>query len=149
MSRDATPESVRVLIVDDHAAVRRGIRTYLEVLGIVVVAEAADGHEALHELEVMAERGELPDVVLLDLVMPNMDGATATARITRRWPQIRVVILTSFGQQERIQAALSNGAARYLLKDAEPTEVVAAIREEAFPDPVLAQRPSRRDRPPH
>jgi CheY-like chemotaxis protein len=98
MTRDATPEAVRVFLVDDHAVVRRGIRAYLEAMGIVVATEAADGREVLCKLEIMAECGELPDVVLLDLVMPNMDGATTTGRITRRYPDVRVVILTSFGQ---------------------------------------------------
>jgi DNA-binding NarL/FixJ family response regulator len=127
MTRDATRPGVRVFLVDDHAIVRRGIRSYLEALGIIVAAEAADGSEALLELKAMADRNELPDVVLLDLMMPNMDGVAATGRITRRYPCIRVVILTSFGRQDRILAALANGAHTYVFKDAEPSEVVAAI----------------------
>ncbi|MCZ9344795.1 response regulator transcription factor, partial [Streptomyces sp. TRM76130] len=93
----------RVLIVDDHAVVRRGIRAYLEALDEVeVVAEAADGEEALEALAAMAVHQELPDVVLLDLVMPRMDGVTATARITGQYPTVRVVVLTSFGEMERV-----------------------------------------------
>lgn len=102
---------VRVLIVDDHAVVRRGIRAYLEVLDdLEVAAEAADGQEALEGLESMAAHSELPDVVLIDLLMPRMDGVVATSRITERFPGVRVVVLTSFGEMERVHAALANGA---------------------------------------
>ncbi|GHE80440.1 hypothetical protein GCM10017786_08200 [Amycolatopsis deserti] len=127
MTRDARPASLRVLVVDDHAGVRRAIRAYLEVLGITVAGEAADGRQALNQLDLMAARNDLPDVVLLDLVMPNMDGVTATGRIRRRYPDVRVFILTSFGSQERIDAALSRGAAGFLHKDVEPAELVAAL----------------------
>jgi DNA-binding NarL/FixJ family response regulator len=138
-------EQVRVLIVDDHAVVRRGIRAYLEVLDdLQVVAEAGDGQEALDRLEAMAAHGELPDVVLIDLLMPKMDGAAATARITECFPGVRVVVLTSFGEMERVHAALANGASGYLLKDAEPPEVITAIRVAArgdvFLDPAVARR---------
>ena len=136
---------VRVLIVDDHAVVRRGLRAYLEVVDdLQVVAEAGDGQEALARLDAMAAHGELPDVVLIDLLMPKMDGAAATARITQRFTGVRVVVLTSFGEMERVRAALVNGASGYLLKDAEPTEVVAAIwaaaRGEMFLDPAVARQ---------
>jgi DNA-binding NarL/FixJ family response regulator len=136
---------LRVLIVDDHAVVRRGIRAYLEVLGDLEAAgEAADGQEALDRLESMAAHGELPDVALVDLLMPRMDGAAATALITERFPTVKVVVLTSFGEMERVHTALSHGASGYLLKDAEPSEVVAAIRAAArgdvFLDPAVARR---------
>jgi len=135
---------IRVLIVDDHAVVRRGIRAYLEVVDDVeVAAEAVNGQEALDRLDAMAAYGELPDVVLLDLLMPRMDGSVATARITQRYPGVKVVVLTSFGEMERVRTALSSGASGYLLKDAEPTEVVAAIRAAArgdvFLDPAVAR----------
>jgi DNA-binding NarL/FixJ family response regulator len=141
-------EPVRVMIVDDHAVVRRGIRAYLEMLdGMEVVAEAADGQDALAVLRMMAGHQELPDVVLLDLVMPRMDGALATARITSQYPAVRVVVLTSFGGMERVHAALVNGAAGYLLKNAGPDEVAAAIhaaaRDEVFLDPAVARRLTR------
>ncbi|MEU0530635.1 response regulator [Amycolatopsis tolypomycina] len=109
-----------MLLVDDQAAVRRGIRAYLEVLGIDVVAEAGDGREALRK---------------------QMDCVTATARITRRHPAVRVVILTSFGQQDRIQAALANGAEHCLFKDASPGEVVSAIRSPNRDLPI-AEKPT-------
>jgi DNA-binding NarL/FixJ family response regulator len=139
---------IRVLIVDDHAVVRRGIRAYLEVLDdLEVAAEAADGQEALEGLESMAAHSELPDVVLIDLLMPRMDGVVATSRITERFPGVRVVVLTSFGEMERVHAALANGASGYLLKDAEPGEVVAAIRAAAkgdvFLDPAVARQLTR------
>ncbi|WP_232665927.1 response regulator [Pseudonocardia sp. TRM90224] len=136
---------IRVLLVDDHAVVRRGIRAYLEVLDdIQVVAEAGHGLEALERMAAMAAHGELPDVVLIDLLMPKLDGVATTARIMERYPVMRVVVLTSFGEMERVHAALANGAAGYLLKDAEPSEIVAAIRAaacgEVFLDPAVARK---------
>lgn len=136
---------LRVLIVDDHAVVRRGIRAYLEVLDdLEVAAEAGNGLEALDQLEAMAAYSELPDVVLIDLLMPKMDGVAASARITQLYPSVKVVVLTSFGEMERVHAALANGASGYLLKDAEPGEVVAAIRAAAagdvFLDPAVARQ---------
>ncbi|MYU09716.1 response regulator [Streptomyces sp. SID8361] len=136
---------MRVLIVDDHIVVRRGIRAYLEVLDdMQVAAEAGNGQEALDRLAAMAVHGDLPDVVLIDLLMPKMNGAAATARIRQLYPDVRVVVLTSFGEMERVHAALANGASGYLLKDAEPSEVVAAIRAAAagdvFLDPAVARQ---------
>jgi DNA-binding NarL/FixJ family response regulator len=140
--------TVRVMIVDDHAVVRRGIRAYLEMLdGMEVAAEAADGQDALDMLKTMAAHQDLPDVVLLDLVMPRMDGVVATSRITSQYPKVRVVVLTSFGGMERVHAALANGAAGYLLKSAGPAEVAAALqaaaRDEVFLDPAVARRLTR------
>ncbi len=136
---------VRVLIVDDHAVVRRGIRAYLEVLDdLEVAAEAGNGVEAMARLDALSVHGELPDVVLVDLLMPKMDGVATTARIREKYPELRTVVLTSFGEMERVHAALAAGAAGYLLKDAEPTEVVAAIRAaargEVFLDPAVARQ---------
>lgn len=142
----STPDQViRVLIVDDHAVVRRGIRAYLEVLDdLEVTAEAANGVEALARLGALSAHDELPDVVLVDLLMPKMDGVATTARIRELYPQLRTVVLTSFGEMERVHAALAAGASGYLLKDAEPTEVVAAIRAaargEVFLDPAVARQ---------
>ncbi|MGW6034913.1 response regulator [Gordonia terrae] len=136
---------IAVLIVDDHTVVRRGIRAYLEVLEeFRVAAEAGDGQQALDRLNSMAVHGELPDVVLMDLLMPRMDGVAATSRIVELYPDVKVVVLTSFGEMERVHAALENGASGYLLKDAEPTEVVAAIHAAAngdvFLDPAIARQ---------
>jgi DNA-binding NarL/FixJ family response regulator len=120
---------VGVFIVDDHAVVRSGIAAYLEFIDdVTLVGEAADGEQALRQLAELAACDSLPGVVLMDLVMPNMNGIEATAHIVERFPTCRVVVLTSFGEVERINAALRNGAAGYLLKDAEAAEVAAAIR---------------------
>ena len=109
------------MIVDDHAVVRRGVRAYLEARDdMAVAAEASDGQDALDQLAKMAAHASLPDVVLLDLVMPRMDGVAAASLITSRHPAVRVVILTSFGEMERVHAALAGGAVGYLLKDAGP-----------------------------
>jgi two-component system, NarL family, response regulator LiaR len=115
---------IRVLIADDHAVVRQGLRTYLELQeDVEVVAEAADGEAAVREAERHA-----PDVVLLDLAMPRLDGVGALARLRERAPSARVLVLTSFGEDDRLFAALRGGAAGFLLKDTEPAELVRAIR---------------------
>lgn len=139
---------VRVMIVDDHAVVRRGVRAYLEALDeMTVAAEAADGQDAVEQLGKLAAYGGLPDVVLLDLVMPRMDGVQAATLITSRYPAVRVVILTSFGEMERVHAALAVGAVGYLLKDAGPAEVASAIhaaaRDGTYLDPAIARRLTR------
>jgi DNA-binding NarL/FixJ family response regulator len=138
-----TARPLRVLVADDHAMVRRGIRAYLEARGDMTVAgEAADGQEAVDLLDKLAALGEPPDVVLLDLVMPRLDGVAVTMRIAARHPAVRVVVVTSFGEPERVRAALAAGAAGYLLKSAGPAEVAAAItaaaRGEVFLDPAVA-----------
>ena len=147
------PDPIRVLVVDDHAVVRRGVVAYLEALEDVAVAdEAGDGQEALDRLARAAAHGELPDVVLMDLQMPGMDGVTATAEVLRRFPQLKVVILTSFGETERVHAALESGAAGYLLKDAGPAEVDAAlraaVRDEVFLDAAVTRRLTQEMRAP-
>ncbi len=124
-----TDVAVGVFIVDDHAVVRSGLAAYLEVIDdFTFVGEAADGEQAVRRLTELAARDALPGVVLMDLVMPNMNGIEATAQIVQRFPSCRVVVLTSFGEVERVNAALRNGAVGYLLKDAEAAEVAAAIR---------------------
>ena len=120
---------IRVLIVDDHAMVRQGLRTFLElqdtsVLPIEVVGEAANGLEA-----VKAAQTTQPDIVLLDLVMPEMDGIQATSRILDGSPHTRVIILTSFGEEDKVMPAIRAGAQGYLLKDIPPDELVQAVRE--------------------
>jgi two-component system, NarL family, response regulator LiaR len=115
---------IRVLIADDHAVVRQGLRTFLDLQDDVeVVAEAADGEAALD-----AAARQRPDVVLLDLVMPRLEGVATLRRLRERAPEARVIVLTSFGDDERLFAALRAGAAGYLLKDVEPAELVRAIR---------------------
>ncbi|MDQ3677115.1 MAG: response regulator transcription factor [Actinomycetota bacterium] len=115
---------IRVLIADDHAVVRQGLRTFLELQhDIEVVGEAADGEQALDaaaELE--------PDVVLMDLVMPKLDGVAAIERLRERVPAARVLVLTSFLDEDKMLPAVRAGAAGYLLKDVAPAELVRAIR---------------------
>ena len=115
---------IRVLIADDHAVVRQGLRTFLDLQeDIEVVGEAADGEEA-----VAAAAQQAPDVILLDLVMPGLDGIGALRQLRDAAPAARVIVLTSFGEDERLFTALRAGATGYLLKDVEPAELVRAIR---------------------
>jgi NarL family two-component system response regulator LiaR len=132
--------AIRVLVVDDHAVVREGLRGFLELQdGIEVAGEAADGNEALEAAERLA-----PDVVLMDLVMPNLDGLTAMRMLRERQPTARVIVLTSFFDDEQLMPALRAGAAGYLLKNAPPQELARAVRAahagEAVLDPVVAAR---------
>lgn len=134
-----------VLIVDDHAIARRGISAYLDVLDdIESVGEAVDGTDALQQLAELSAFGRLPDVVLLDLVMPRMDGVGAMKEIQRRHSEVKVVVLTSFGETERLHTMMQLGAAGYLLKDAGPLEVASAIRaaarDEVFIDTAMAKK---------
>jgi DNA-binding NarL/FixJ family response regulator len=144
---------LRVLVVDDHAVVRRGVIAYLDVLDDVEVAgEAADGAAALDVLAELAALGRSPDVALMDLQMPGMDGVAAIGEIRRRFPTVQVVVLTSFGEIERVHAALGAGAAGYLLKDAGPGEIAAALhaaaRGEVFLDAAVARRLAQEIRAP-
>ena len=129
MERPGPKGTIRVLIVDDHAVVRQGLRTFLELqddpaaLPIEVVGEAANGVEAVD----LACRLQ-PDVVLLDLVMPEMDGIEATHKIIENSPHSRVIILTSFGEEDKVIPAIRAGAQGYLLKDIAPNDLVQAVR---------------------
>jgi DNA-binding NarL/FixJ family response regulator len=145
MTADQTHRSIQVFLVDDHAVVRSGMRAFLEMLpDIEVIGEAADGQAALDQLAVHARSDTLPDVVLMDLLMPRLDGVAATAAIRQRHPDVQVIALTSFSEAERVYAALEAGAAGYLLKDAEADELAAAIRAardgEVHLDPVVARK---------
>jgi NarL family two-component system response regulator LiaR len=116
---------IRVLIVDDHAIVRQGLRTFLELQpDIEVVGEAENGLDAVEQ----AGQSQ-PDVVLLDLVMPHMDGIEATRKILASCPRSKVLILTSFGDDDKVFPAIRAGALGYLLKDIPPAELVKAVRE--------------------
>jgi two-component system, NarL family, response regulator LiaR len=131
---------IRVLLADDHAVVRQGLRTFLELQDdLDVVGEAADGEEAVAQVERLE-----PDVVLMDLVMPRVDGIEAIRRIRDLRPATRVLALTSFVDDDRVFPALRAGAAGYLLKDVEPGDLVRAIRSvhagEALLHPTVTAR---------
>jgi len=138
--------AIRVLIVDDHSVVRMGLRMFFELQpDIEVVGEATDGSEGV----AMARRLE-PDVVLMDLLMPNMDGVTAIGRIKAERPETEIVTMTSFIEEEQVTAALEAGASGYVLKDAEAEEVAAAVRAayngEVHLDPAVARLLAQRMR---
>jgi DNA-binding NarL/FixJ family response regulator len=120
---------IRVLLVDDHRVVRAGLSAYLKRLtDIEVIGEASDGQQALNRIAELEPAGNLPDVVLMDLVMPILDGIAATMEIKGRWPAVEVVVMTSFVEEAKVRAALEAGAAGYLLKDADADQVADAIR---------------------
>jgi NarL family two-component system response regulator LiaR len=124
---------VRVLIVDDHAIVRKGIRALLsEADGFEVVGEADNGQEA-----VLRAEETHPDVILMDLLMPGMDGIDATRQITSHQPKARVLVLTSFAADNKVFPAIKAGAVGYLLKDSSPEELVRAIRQVHRGEPSL------------
>jgi NarL family two-component system response regulator LiaR len=132
--------SIRVLIVDDHAIVRKGIRALLSTeADIEVVGEAEDGSRAVDQAKMLQ-----PDVVLMDLVMPQMDGIEATGRITADYPKTRVLVLTSFAADDKVFPAIKAGALGYLLKDSGPEDLVQAIRQihrgEPSLDPAIARK---------
>jgi DNA-binding NarL/FixJ family response regulator len=128
--------TIRVLLADDHPLVRVGLRTVLEhVPGIDVVGAAGDGAEVLALSNTLR-----PDVVLMDLRMPGVDGATATARLRDRHPEIRVLVLTTYDTDADIDRAMEAGAIGYLLKDATRDDLLAAIRTAAAGESVLAPR---------
>ena len=133
------PTIIRVLIVDDHSVVRTGLKVFLDLQpDIEVVGEASDGSEGV----AVARRLE-PDVVLMDLMMPNMDGITAIGRIKAERPETEIVTMTSFIEEEKVTSALEAGATGYVLKDAEAEEVARAVRAayagETHLDPAVAR----------
>ena len=133
-------DPITILVVDDHAVVREGLRAFLGLQdGFEIVGEAADGEEALEQ----AERLD-PDVILMDLVMPGRDGVSAMQTLKRRASRSRVIVLTSFLEDDRLLPALEAGAAGYLLKNSQPAELARAVRAahagEAVIDPTVAAR---------
>jgi DNA-binding NarL/FixJ family response regulator len=129
----------RVLLVDDQALVRAGFRLILERAGIVVVGESADGEQAVE-----AAAREEPDVVLMDVRMPRMDGIEATRRIVAAQPQVRVLALTTFDLDEYVMSAVRAGASGFMLKDVDPDDLVHAVRVVARGDAMLAPELTRR-----
>lgn len=137
-------ETIRVVVVDDHEVVRRGLLAFLDgEPDIEVVGEAAGGAAALEVLASMGSGGRRPHVVVMDLQMAPIDGIESTRRIRALYDDIEVVALTSFGEEERVHAALRAGASGYLLKDSDADDVAAAVRAahrgELQIDPVVAR----------
>jgi NarL family two-component system response regulator LiaR len=133
-------DAITILVVDDHAVVREGLRTFLGLQdGFEIVGEAADGDEAVERAELLD-----PDVILMDLVMPNRDGVSAMQVLKERASRSRVIVLTSFLEDDRLLPALEAGAAGYLLKNSQPAELARAVRAahagEAIIDPTVAAR---------
>ena len=131
---------IRVLLADDHAILRKGIRALLSTeLDIEVVGEAGDGVEALAQAEALR-----PDVILMDLVMPNVDGIEATRQVTTRQPAVRVLVLTSFVADDKVFPAIKAGALGYILKDTSPDDLVRAIRQVYRGEPTLEPEIARK-----
>ncbi len=131
---------IRILVADDHAIVREGLRALIGTEpGLELVGEAADGEEAVIKARLLQ-----PDVVLLDLVMPRKDGLAALGEIVRDKPSVRVVVLTSFAEADRVIPAIKAGAAGYLLKDSSPQDLLRAIHDvsvgEASLHPAIARK---------
>ncbi len=125
---------IRVMIVDDHAVVRSGLKAFLMVFDdLELVGEASSGQEAIQ----LTDRAQ-PDVILMDLIMPDMDGPATTRAIRSRWPKVQVVALTSFREDELVKNALQSGAIGYLLKNVGADELANAIRAASIGRPTLA-----------
>jgi NarL family two-component system response regulator LiaR len=132
--------TIRVLICDDHAIVRTGIRMLLETdSGIEVVGEAGDGAEAIHRAETMH-----PDIILMDLMMPKVDGIEATRQIIAEQPNVHILVLTSFVADDKVFPAIKAGALGYLLKDSKPEELITAIHKVARGEPSLEPEIARK-----
>lgn len=134
------PAAIRVLIVDDHRMVRNGLRDFLSgEADLLVVGEAETGEQAIERVRELA-----PDVVLMDLIMPGMGGIPAIGTLRRSHPEVKIIALTSFADDEQVFPALQNGANGYLLKDVDPDELASAIRAvrrgESPLDPEVAKR---------
>jgi len=132
--------TIRILVADDHAIVRKGIRAVVRTLpDMEVVAEAANGREAIDEVERV-----LPDVVLMDLVMPEMDGIEAIRHIVARRSGVRILVLTTFAGEDKIFPAIKAGALGYHLKDSSPEQLIQAIRQvhrgESSLHPIIARK---------
>ena len=140
MAEPTDASTIRILVVDDHPVVRQGLRGFLGSRpGLEVIGEAADGDEAVRKA-----RHLHPDVVLMDLVMPGTDGVEATKQIVAADHDVRVVVLTSFTDDERVVPAVRAGAAGYLHKDASPAELEQAVRAAARGDAPLSPRAAAR-----
>jgi NarL family two-component system response regulator LiaR len=126
-------QPIRVLVVDDHAIVRKGISAlFARVEDIEVVGEASNGQQAVERSAALQ-----PDVVIMDLVMPQMDGISATYQITDQQPDVRIIALTSFATDDKVFPAIKAGALGYILKDSDPEELIKAVRQVYRGEPAL------------
>ena len=122
-------EQIRLMLVDDHAVVRAGLCSYADAVpGLSVVGEAVDGADALGRLAELAKEGRLPDVILMDLIIPGIDGIQVGSLITARYPTVKILIMTSFSERENVRRAIDSGLSGYILKDAGSDEIVSAVR---------------------
>jgi len=146
MGDDSTGgDATRVVLVDDQELIRTGFALILSTAdGIEVVGEAGDGAAALAQVERLVAAGEPPHVVLMDVRMPGMNGIEATGALAARFPDVRVIVLTTFDLDEYATAAIEAGASGFLLKDARAAELVAAVRAVAQGDSVMAPSVTRR-----
>jgi two-component system, NarL family, response regulator LiaR len=134
MVQEKNSRPIKVMIVDDHAVVRSGLGAFLMIFDdLELVGEASSGQEAMKRIGL-----NRPDVILMDLIMPDMDGATSTRAIRERWPEIQVVVLTSFRDDDLVKSALQAGAIGYLLKNISADELADAIRAAYAGRPTLA-----------
>ena len=134
MSQLNGPRPIKVMIVDDHAVVRSGLGAFLMIFDdLELVGEASSGPEAIRKIAL-----NRPDVILMDLIMPDMDGVAVTQAIRSRWPNIQIVVLTSFRDDELVKGALQAGAIGYLLKNVSADELAGAIRAAYAGQPTLA-----------
>lgn len=143
MGNGVTEPPLRVMLVEDQELVRDGLRMVLETSGFIVVAEAGDGQEAIALARALAV-DRVPDVVLVDVRMPRMNGIEATAHLTQVLPSAKVVVLTSFDVDEYVFAAVKAGASGFLLKHVSPTDLVRAVRAAHRGDAVVAPALTRR-----
>ncbi|MGL4883577.1 MAG: response regulator, partial [Waterburya sp.] len=120
---------IRLLIVDDQTIIRHGLKSLLEIQeDLTVVGDAANGQDALDLIVSLQQQSQLPDVVLLDVRMPVMDGVATTIELKKHYPEIKILILTTFDDDEYISQAMNYGAKGYLLKDSPPQDLAMAIR---------------------
>ncbi len=132
--------TIRIMLADDHALIRAGLRALLKSSeGVEVIAEASNGHETLEAVE-----RRRPDVILMDIAMPELNGLETAARILRRWPSVKIIMLSMHANDEYLRQALSAGAAGYLLKGADPAELELALksvmRGETYLTPAVSKR---------
>ncbi len=132
--------TIRIMLADDHALIRAGLRALLKSIeGVEVIAEASNGHETLEAVE-----RRQPDVILMDIAMPGLNGLETAARILKRWPKVKIIMLSMHANDEYLRQALGAGAAGYLLKGADPAELELALksvmRGETYLTPAVSKR---------